>query len=279
MSIVQMDLHSETLGMDTSVNIVLPEAHWEVTSYAPHEPNRAGRWPVIYLLHGTSQDYSGWARHTNIERYANEKGFVIVMPSAQLSGYADMAYGEAFFSYVSQELPEIVKANFPVSVRREDTFIAGLSMGGYGACKIGLTCPEKYAAIGSLSNGNHAYKRTVGWKAQSRNDALPDLLIHQRHLFCWGLGPGETPIGTEHDLYWLAQKNIDEKRPCPRLFHTVGTADRNLESARHMRDFFSGLPENPYNYVYFEVPGGEHTWQYWDEWIRVFINWLIVPGT
>lgn len=274
MSLIRMDFYSQILEMETTIYVCLPEPKWEVTSFAPC---REGKHPVLYLLHGTSQDSSGWTRHTNIERYANEKGLAVVMPSAQLSGYANMVYGERFFDYITQELPQIVLRTFPISDKREDTYIAGLSMGGYGCAKIGLTLPEKYAAIGSLSNGNHAYMRIVGLEAKKRTDAMPNLLTDQRHKFCWGLDMGETPVGTEQDLYWLAQKNIDEGKPLPRFFHTCGTADRNLASARHMRDFFSSLPGDPYSYAYFETPFGEHTWTYWDEWVQTFMNWLLIP--
>jgi S-formylglutathione hydrolase FrmB len=273
-SIIKLDFFSHALKMDQSLNVILPDKG-EMAPSEPFPENGAG-YPVLYLLHGTSHDFSSWARYTSIERYACDKRLAIVMPSAQLSGYADMVYGEDFFSYIAIEVPGVVKRLFPISQNREDTFIAGLSMGGYGAAKIGLSLPENYAAIGSLSNGNHAYIRTIGFHARNPQESFSSTVSDQRHLFCWGLDKSETPIGTEQDLYFLAKRNIDENRPLPTLFHTVGSFDRNLAQARHMRDFFMGLKGNPYHYIYYEEPYGEHTWIYWDKWIQTFLAWLPV---
>lgn len=274
MSLIKLDFYSHVLGMDQSLCVLMPDAS---QLGAPKPKRKDGeKCPVLYLLHGTSHDYSGWLRFTSIERYAYDKQVAVVMPSAQLSGFADMVYGEDFCSYIANEVPEVVKRLFSVSDKREDTFIAGLSMGGYGAAKIGLLRPENYAAIGSLSNGNHAYIRTIGFHARFPEEALPSTLTDQRHKFCWGLDPGETPVGTQQDLYFLAKRNLAENRPLPYIFHTVGSFDRNLAQARHMRDFFMGLEGNPYHYAYFEEPYGEHTWVYWDKWIQTFLAWLPV---
>jgi putative tributyrin esterase len=260
--------------MDQSLFVILPdkgEMSGDVSELAKND-----EYPVLYLLHGTSHDGSNWSRYTSIERYACDRRIAVVMPGAQLSGYTDMVYGEDFFSYIAYEVPQIARRLFPVSQKREDTFIAGLSMGGYGAAKIGLSLPENYAAIGSLSNGNHAYIRTIGFHARNEAESFSSTVSDQRHLFCWGLAPGETPIGTEHDLYVLAKRNIEQGRPFPRLFHTIGSYDRNLAQARHMRDFFQSLEGDPYRYAYFEEPFGEHTWVYWDRWIQTFLAWLPV---
>lgn len=271
MSLIKLDFYSHTLGMDQSLNVIIPDRG----EGGPDENVKPGaKYPVLYLLHGTSHDFSSWSRYTSIERYAYDRKIAVIMPSAQMSGYADMAYGEDFFSYIANEVPQVVKRLFPISDKREDTFIAGLSMGGYGCAKIGLSLPENYAAIGSLSNGNHAYMRIIGLHARIPEEAFPSTVLDQRHKFCWGLDPGETPVDTKEDLYFLAKRNISEKRPLPSIFHTVGTYDRNLDQARHMRDFFMGFEGNPYNYSYFEEPYGEHTWVFWDKWIQTFLAWL-----
>ena len=274
MSLITLEFKSQTLGMDQALNVMLPdkgEMCGDVSELTLDTP-----YPVLYLLHGTSHDYRNWARYTSIERYACDRRIAVVMPSAQLSGYADMAYGEDFCTYVAQEVPQVVRRLFPISPLRQDTFIAGLSMGGYGAAKIGLTYPQQYAAIGSLSNGNHAYIRDIGFHARNEGESFSSTVSDQRHLFCWGLDVGQTPVGSEHDLYVLAKRGIAQGGPLPAIFHTVGSFDRNLAQARHMRDFFAGLPGNPFQYTYFEEPFGEHTWVYWDKWIQTLLAWLPV---
>ena len=273
MSLSRLDFWSEILGMEQTVYVILPD---KGEGAPPEPPPPADGWPVLYLLHGTSHDCSNWLRYTGIERYASDRKVAVVMPSAQLSGYADMAYGPAFFTYLTQELPAVIKGLYRISPRREDTFVAGVSMGGYGAAKIGLTYPERYAAIGALSNGNHAYMRPIGLHARNEKEAFPISVLDARHLLCWGIGPEGDPRGTGEDLYVLAQQALERDVPLPAVFHTCGSFDRNLAQAQHMRDFFRSLPGDPFHYVYYEEPYGEHTWEYWDKWIRIFLSWLPV---
>ena len=114
--------------MTSSVNVVLPQ-------------NTSGQiglkgvaaddgCPVLYLLHGMSDDHSTWIRRTSVERYATQYGLALVMPNAHRSYYTDMACGLKYWTYVSEELPRLMHTFFKISDRREDTFVAGLSMGG-----------------------------------------------------------------------------------------------------------------------------------------------------
>lgn len=280
MSLICFSFASQILSMEQTVYMVLPEAKRdsEVPYFHPGRDPLPRRFPTLYLLHGTSQDESEWLRFTGIERYANQKGIAVVMPSGQLSAYTDMVYGERWMTYLAEELPQRLERLFPLSGSGRERFLCGLSMGGYGAAKIGLTFPRRYRAIGSLSNGNHAYKRVLD-AAPGRADAMPGDIVNQRHWLCWGLGPGQSPVDTPHDLYALAKANLPAAGPLPALFHMVGTADRNLKSARHMRDFFRSLPDDPYRYTYFEQEMGDHTWQEWDRWIEIFLQWLPADRT
>src|SRR5688500_7662463 len=111
----------------------------------------AGPPPVLYLLHGLSDDDTIWLRRTSIERYVAPLGLAVVMPQVHRSFYTDEHYGGRYWTFLSAELPELVGSWFQVSQRREDTFVGGLSMGGYGAVKWALRKPERFAAAASLS--------------------------------------------------------------------------------------------------------------------------------
>lgn len=275
MSLIRYEFMAETLKMEQTVFVALPEnkRDTEVADFHPSRLSPPCLFPTVYLLHGTSQDESEWLRYTSVERYANRQGVALVMPSGQLSAYSDMVYGEKWMTYIASELPQRLEALFPLCPERSQRFICGLSMGGYGAAKIGLRFPQRYAAIGALSNGNHAYKRILD-RQPTRADAMPSHLVDQRHLLCWGLPEGKSPIDTSEDLYALALKNIQRGVELPSVFHMVGTADRNLLSARHMCQFFRSLPNNPYHYAYFEVEMGDHCWKEWDRWVEIFLQWL-----
>ena len=149
MALIRIGFFSTVLGMCTSCDVILPQ---QTDADAP-----AREFPVMYLLHNLTKSHSTWQRMTCIERYALNHGVAVVMPDAQLSSYADMVHGGKFFTYIADELPGLMRSFFPLSGRREDTFICGASMGGYGALKIGLTRPEQYGVIGSLSSGYTSY--------------------------------------------------------------------------------------------------------------------------
>src|SRR5690349_16517678 len=133
----------------TSVTVVLPQATEDQIGVS--DSGADGPPPVLYLLHGLTDDHTAWHRYTSVARYAEAAGLAVVMPSAFHSFYADEVHGHAYWTFVSEELPAIVRSFFRVSDAPEDTFVAGLSMGGYGALKLALTHPDRYAAAASLS--------------------------------------------------------------------------------------------------------------------------------
>ena len=142
--LLNCQFYSPVLRRNTEINVCFPTPDEET------DPMRT-EVPVLYLLHGMHGDATSWLYRTNISRYADKAGIAVVMPSAANSFYQDMTHGERFFTYVTEELPKFIQGLFPVSKKREDTFVAGLSMGGYGAYYIGLSCPEKFGAVASFS--------------------------------------------------------------------------------------------------------------------------------
>ena len=278
MAFAEFNFYSKSLQMDVQVSLILPE---KVQGVGSAPAIRYGNFPVLYLLHGTSGDHTDWERWTSIERYAAKKGLAVVMPAAQLSAYTNMVHGERYFDYIAYELPEKISKLLPISCCREDTYLCGLSMGGYGALKIGLTLPENYAAIGTLSNGNHAYMAAgkVGSDMEKLFQSPLGEAMRNRFQLCWGWTP-EHPVpvvGTYQDIFWLAKKNLYEKIKLPDIFAACGKEDHNYSMASDVRKYFEGLPGNPYRYQYQEEHGG-HTWEFWDKWIQVFLDWLPMKG-
>ena len=152
MALIHLNFESKYLCGNTDVNIILPEAD---RSMEPKEYYRhLKKYKVLWLLHGTYGDYSDWVRKTNVELYAYQRKIAVVMPSASNSNYADwdcFALGYKVYSYFTEELMPMIYASFPISNKREDNYIAGLSMGGKGAFLYALNHPELFNACYSFS--------------------------------------------------------------------------------------------------------------------------------
>ncbi len=152
MSLLKINFPSRCLANNHEVDIIMPDLPRGQT---PTEFYRSGaKYKVLWLQHGTFGDQTDWVRKTNIELYAEEKNLVVVMPPALNSNYSnwnDTMLGFRMYDYLTEELMPLVYGWLPVSDRREDNFIAGLSMGGRGAIKYAVNHPDKFGAAAVLS--------------------------------------------------------------------------------------------------------------------------------
>ena len=156
MALIHMDFFSEALGMCVNADVILPQ---KSASLIGMKTERGDTFKTLYLLHGLSDDHTIWQRRTSIERYVSDKNLAVVMPNAHRSWYTDMKYGGAYMTYITKELPALCRSFFNgMSDKREDNFVAGLSMGGYGALKMGLSNPDGFAGIASFSGTPRASK-------------------------------------------------------------------------------------------------------------------------
>ncbi|HYN93786.1 MAG TPA: alpha/beta hydrolase family protein [Pilimelia sp.] len=250
MALLRVDFLSDVLELGTSMTVLLPEG-------ATAGAGAAGP-PVLYLLHGLGDDDTTWTRYTALERYVQERRLAVVMPQVHRSFYADEALGERFWTFLSTELPAVVSSFFRVSTRRADTFVAGLSMGGYGALKWALRHPDRFAAAASLSGALDL----VGRQRDMR-DWQPGLM---RRVF------GEGPIAGDDDLLRLIAEA--DRAALPRLFMCCGTEDYLYGENLRFRDACAArdIP------LTVDFGPGEHEWSYWDEKIQDVLAWLPLPS-
>ena len=172
MALIHCSFFSQSLMLSMSAYVVLPQPAAALTWESGGLPER--KHPVLYLLHGLSDDHTIWQRRTSIERYidpyVDPLGLAVVMPDVHRSWYTDMAHGSRYWTYISEELPALMRSFFPISEARDDNFVAGLSMGGYGAFKLALSHPERYAAAASLSGALDISQVVTGddpaWQAE-----------------------------------------------------------------------------------------------------------------
>lgn len=212
--------------------------------------------PTLYLLHGLSDDHTIWARRTSIERYVAELGLAVVMPQVHHSFYTDMEYGNLYWTFLTEELPVVARSFFPLSDQREDNFVAGLSMGGYGAFKWALSYPEKFAAAASLSGAVDMATRIE----QPTEGYNPFKLVF-----------GDRDIkGTADDLLYLLQQGNQLDQPKPILYQTCGTDDFLYEANVK----FKNVCEQTSYELTTDFGPGDHNWAYWDEKIQDVLRWL-----
>lgn len=258
MSFIQQAFFSETLQLATSMNVLLPR----LTQAQRDRLGPDHKFPVLYLLHGMSDDHTGWTRYTAIERYTRYLNLAVVMPAVHRSYYTDMATGNRYWTFISEEVPALSQFYFPISAQREESFVAGLSMGGYGAFKVALRQPERYAYAASLSGALDLDHRFT--------EVEPD----RQREFGWIYGDLSTFRGSENDLLHLASQLAASGAPQPRFYQCCGTEDFLYEGNLRYRNHIQSLQ---FDLTYEEGPG-EHEWGYWDQQIQRVLAWLPVQS-
>lgn len=255
MALIHCDFFSESIGLSVSLTAILPQ---QPSAQLLRSPRRQQKYQTLWLLHGLSDDHTIWQRRTSIERYVDPLGLAVIMPAVHRSFYTDMANGYRYWTFVSEELPLVARSFFPLSMAREDNFVAGLSMGGYGAFKLALRHPDRYAAAASLSG-----KMDVG---DMPDDADPKWLAERRRVF----GDLRRLYGGENDLFALAERVADSTGPKPQLYQCCGTEDGLYAENMRFRDHAQGLG---LDLTYEEHPA-DHVWAYWDQQIQRVLEWL-----
>jgi S-formylglutathione hydrolase FrmB len=251
-ALLTCDFFSESLMVGTSVTVVLPQRTEEQIGLVDEVGE--GPPPVLYLLHGLSDDHTAFRRYTSIERYAVARGLAVVMPAAGRSFYADEAHGHRYWTYVTEELPRVVGQFFNVSQEPADTFVAGISMGGYGALKWALTRPDRFGGAACLSG---ALDLAAFAKNPDRDEVMGRVFDHQ--------------VRPADDLFAL----VESVRGAPPLHVSCGTEDWLAPSCRRFADAATAAGID----VTTDFRPGEHEWALWDAVIQDVIAWLpIRPG-
>ncbi len=254
MAHLRVDFFSDSLAQSTSMTVLLPQR--TTTQIGMTGATTDGPPPVLYLLHGLSDDDTIWLRRTSIERYVAPLGLAVVMPQVHRSFYADEHYGGRYWTFLSEELPELVGSWFQVSQRRQDTFVAGLSMGGYGAVKWALRQPDRFAAAASLSGALH-----IGGLRTGRVRPEDPRMFDRIH-------GDAAPAGTDDDLFALLGRA--GRATLPALHVSCGEQDDLIEDNRAFVEACSAASVP----VAASFGPGEHDWAYWDAAIQDVLAWL-----
>lgn len=257
-ALLQANIYSNVLEMEVLMDVILPQRTEKKIGTA--SKGQLTDVPVMYLLHGMGGNHSVWQRRTSIERYVADLGLAVIMPSTDLGWYTDTTYDMKYWTFISEELPEICHELFPqLTTKREKTFAVGLSMGGYGALKLGLARPENFGAVASLSGAVDLAGR------------VEDLLALRGKAYWEGIfGPLEKVPGSVNDPMYLLKQLVDEKKQAPKIYLCCGEEDMLLHANKNMA---AALEKNQLEYQ-FETGPGNHNWIFWDAWIQKVLAWL-----
>ena len=253
MALMQCSLRSAVLGKGCNVNVIVQQSY-ESDNLTP---GKRREYKVLYLLHGLSDDYSSWLRRTSIERYLDNQGVVAVMPDVDRSFYTDMKHGLKYWTFISEELPALIKQLFPVSSRAEDTYVAGFSMGGYGALKLALSHPERFAGCGAMScvtdiAAKFGDPRYESWQFED--------------IF----GTPDQLAADGNDLFELLSKATSQPATPP-VIHICGTEDYLWQDNVKMKEAFENVKWPRY---VFESHPGVHSWDFWDKHIQTILKFF-----
>ncbi|MDO5403518.1 MAG: alpha/beta hydrolase-fold protein [Eubacteriales bacterium] len=234
MAWITMSFDSEALHMPVMLDVLLPQGH--------------GNYKSLYLLHGAGGDHSSWITKTRISDYADNTDIAVIMPSGN---------NKCYFTFITEELIKKCEMWFSLSTKKEDRFIAGMSMGGYGAVNAALECPDKYGAVFSYSGLMDIVERFNN----PRGIDFTPVFGNESQLLTGNYDLMEK-VHKYHDRF---SENVEKQT---KFYIYCGLSDRIL----HMSDkMYMNMKDNGFN-VKYQAEEGSHDWEYWDKCISKTVD-------
>lgn len=261
MALIQINFMSKSLMRTVPLHAIIPVDKLEFPG-APKKEKKP--FKTLYLLHGIFGNYTDWATSTRIQRWAQDNDLAVIMPSGDNHFYVDQPEtNEMYGEFIGKELVEFTRELFPLSHKREDTFIAGLSMGGYGALRNGLKYHDTFGYIGALSSA-----LVLEGAINSTEDA--PTFMGRRSYFRSIFGDLDQLRGSDKDYFALIRTLKEQGADIPKLYVCCGTEDFLLDANREYSEF---LKQQQVDFTYEEGPGA-HDWDFWDAYIKKFLDFL-----
>lgn len=262
MAVGHFEFFSEALQRTVSFHLVLPNdirPEWRKDNPHFERPMK-----TLMLLHGYFGSSTDWLYKSDIVELASTYNIAVILPSGENSFYTNgVASGRKYADYVGEELLHYVQDTFQLSKNRNDTFIGGFSMGGFGAILTALGFHENYGKAFALSSAlitDNIHKMEKGHQKMA-NYEYYELVF----------GELSKVKQTENHPLYLVQQLKEKGETIPDLFLACGKDDWLLDGSRQ---FVQSLEELNVPVVYHEAEGG-HDFVFWNEWIEPAIKWLL----
>ena len=256
MAYFRVEYYSNALRRETSFEVMIPnDPRFGMPDPAEGRPLR-----TLFLLHGFTGKAGNYVPFGLPEKY----NFAIVMPSAENSFYLNgLSTGHAFQTLVGEELVDYVRKTFRLAMKPEDTCIAGLSMGGFGALHTGLAYPQTFSKIGAMSSALIVHE-----VAKMQPGGGNEVANYDFYRECFG-EPSQLEE-SDNNPETLIRKLKAAGEKIPEIYLTCGTEDFLIENNREMHRFLEaeGVPHE-----YHEAPG-IHDMVFWTEHIQKIVRWM-----
>lgn len=271
MALIQIDYLSNALSRIVTVHMYLPsDTQKEFTDGNPHYQRAA---KTLYLLHGFSGNSTDWVTGSSAMEISRKYNLAIVMPSGENSFYLNRkGTGNAYETFLAEELFEYISSNFGLSNLKADNFIGGLSMGGFGALRLGAKYNHKFGAMFGLSSAMIIHD--IAGLAPEDIEKMP-IQIADYYYYRSVFGDLMSLEESDNNPEYIIKDKIAKGEKLPPVFMACGTEDILLEQNRLYRDF---LQQMNVSLTYHESKG-THDWNFWSEYLEPAIQWLDLNAT
>lgn len=275
MALSKITYYSDVMKQKIGVCVIIPENKW---GYSLADRPADYRYPTLWLLCGGGFDHTDWLRYTAIELYAAKHGIAVVMPGISYAAYVDTAEGGyPYWTQISQELPEYLRKVFPLSCAREDNFVCGFSMGGYGAFKFAMQRPEMFAACGTFAGPIGIIPRKpIASDEMLGQPCLRDDFCEEPFGTLWAaFGSAANRRNTPDDNLYMLEKHLEAGTSLPRFYIAVGDEDPTAPEGYATMDEMHRL-----GLVFEDIrDDGKHDWVYCNKHVQRFLNWIPLNST
>ena len=252
MALIQLNYLSQALFRTVPVNVILPVDRM-IAGTDRYQNEKGRQYKTLYLLHGLQGNYTDWVSQTRIYKWAEEKNLAVVMPSGDNSFYfQSRTPWNDYGTFIGEELVDMTRRMFPLADKREDTFLAGLSMGGFGALRNGTVYSETFSHVAALSAAVHIFEDT----SEKANNGLFD--------------NKKAAAATDKNPRVAVEDMLSAHREAPKYYMACGTKDDLMPANVAFRDFLraKGLD------VTWDEENYGHEWDFWDSQIHKVLDWL-----
>lgn len=259
MAYYTIKLFVNALRRYTSFEMFIPN---DIREDVPHEESEYTRrkMKVLFLLHGYTGNAGNWVPEYIAEKY----NFAIVMPNGENAFWLDgLSSGHNFATFLGEELPAYLRKTFGLAMGPEETYIMGLSMGGFGALRTALAYPDVFGKAAGLSSALIVHD--IAHMKEGDNDELANYAYYHE---CFG--DLETVEESDNNPEVLVKRLKESGKKIPELFISCGTEDFLLEKNRVMHTFLDGIGVP---HVYMESKGG-HDMDFWNEYAVKFTEMM-----